>query len=203
MMCISGDKKFESLVRHYEDSFAQQLVHIRRRDRIFRVLLIILVVTLFQVLNGHDVYDDLIKVLTLKLKLEWSTAISKSFINVSFWVIFFAFSVRYYQVVVAVERGYNYIHKLEKEISCNFESQIPFTREGKWYSSGKPAILKYVHIAYIKVVPPVLVLCAVAKIIAEYEQSKIWWVSATLCLGTAVVLTHYIFFWRKSQKKKA
>ena len=194
-MTVSDDKKFDALVGHYKDSFAQTLPHIKRRDRIFRILLIILVVMLFELLSGYDIYEDLLKL----LKLKWKIAASKTFMDMLFWALFFGFSFRYYQCVVAVERNYEYIHKLEDKISCVIGSLVLFTREGKWYLSDRPAILRYAHGAYVTMIPPVLIIGAIARIVTEYEQSIMWWVSAVFCLAAVSVLAHYIWFRHKKK----
>ena len=190
-MNVSDDKKFESLTEHYENTFTHIISYIKRRDRLFLVMLTVSVVMVSQLLSGDNIYTEISKGINAK----WKIQIGVPFIRVIMWLLLLISSLKYCQSVITVEQNYKYIHKLEKEISPIFESKIPFTREGKSYLANYPKVSTWADWFYVKFIPIMIIGGCIVKIVSEFEQTPIWIFNIVLCI-TTITLQAYYFFYR-------
>lgn len=75
------------------------------------------------------------------------------------------FSIRYFQVVIEIERQYNYLHALEIEINTFYkEKSVAFTREGKSYLSKYPLFSNWVWLLYTLFFPILIISCTTLKV---------------------------------------
>ncbi len=160
----TDDKKLELLYGHYTDTYAGIQTVIKSRDRFFISILVLLAFMSFQIAlptESGSVIADFVRT-----KLGVHGTLSVSFLGTAVWAGLLFAAVRYFQVVVYLERQYKYIHALEAELSP-FYSGIPFTREGAFYEAEYPWFSAVVHRLYSWVFPVGLVLAVTLKIVSE------------------------------------
>ena len=161
------DTKFQILSDHYKDSFSYLQKFLKQRDIFFFLILIVVTLMLFQIYSPADSGKAISQFVTNELELEDSIDIS--FIGSIIWFLLLSFVVRYFQTVVFIERQYNYIHKIEDQLSPFYNNDV-FTREGKSYLSNYPLFSKWVSILYTIIFPFLLLVVMSTKITTEINN---------------------------------
>lgn len=179
---ISEDTSFEVLSDHYKDSFEHLLEHRRFRDRLFRFILLVMTTMVFQLYSPAEATQAISDLATQKLEL--TSPIDSSFVASMVWFALLAFTVRYYQAVIVLERQYDYIHKLESVLSQNYEGKA-FTREGAAYLADYPLFSKWASKLYTVAFPLLLVILVIAKIVSELCEAP----RVSVTLGFDVVVS--------------
>lgn len=164
---LTEDIKFEVLYDHYKDTFNQIQKHIRLRERLFAFILIIITLMLFQIFSPKESGEAISQFVVNRIGLN--SPINTSFIGSVIWFILFSLTTRYFQTVVYIERQYNYIHKLEKRISLNYNKET-FTREGKSYLNNYPLFSEWTWRLYTMIFPILLIIVVLIKIFSELSN---------------------------------
>ena len=187
--------KLEILNDHYKDTFSYQLGYLKRRDRFTLYLFLTLVIMFLEVVSPSGTEMVISKLISNYL--GDSISIETNFIRCLMWLFLFGLVVKYYQTVVLVERQYAYLHKLERELTTFFISEIPFTREGKSYLKNYPMLSNWIDILYTWVFPATLILFTGVKLWSEYSNdgfNLVWIVSAIFCLMIWITTGIYLIF---------
>src|SRR5918992_4064832 len=122
----SDDKKLELLYAHYNDTYAGIQAIVKSRDRFFVGSLVLLAVMSFQIALPTESGNAIAEFARSKLGIE--SRVSVSFLSSVIWAGLLFVVIRYFQIVVHLERQYRYIHALEADLSPLY-SGTPFTRE--------------------------------------------------------------------------
>ncbi|MEZ9723068.1 hypothetical protein AB4271_16665 [Vibrio splendidus] len=157
------DAKFNNLCSHYKDSFDNHKASIKQRDMLFYLLLVILSVFTLQLSSTEAVTN----IVTEYVKKSTGITLSGSvgFISTLLWFLLMGFCIRYFQVVIEIERQYNYLHALETEINDFYKQEsIAFTREGKSYLSKYPLFSNWVWLLYTLFFPILIISCTTLKV---------------------------------------
>lgn len=190
-MALSEDKKLEILNDHYKDTFSHILNYLKKRDRLFLYLLLVLTVMFLQVVSPSESDAVISKFIS---KYVGDVTINTSFIRGMVWFILLSLTIRYYQTTVLIERQYAYLRKLGEELTDFCSSAIAFTREGKSYLENYPKLSDWAHTLYTWVFPALLLIFITAKIWIEYQRSLAWVISLVFCLMVWVTTYLYLFF---------
>lgn len=166
---MSEDTKAQLLAEHYRDSVAEIMAHVRFRDRLFALLLVLGTVVLFQLFAPGLAA----KIITefVRSRLAVASAPDVSFVGGAIWFTFLAVLIRYFQTVIHVERQYTYVHSLEDLLSAEYGGKA-FTREGKTYLSRYPAFCEFASWIYVWLFPAIVVLVAVEKVIHDLSAAS-------------------------------
>lgn len=195
-MTASYDKRFEILNDHYKETCSYLATYRKQRDRFFLYLLLVLAIMFLQ-MSSPDKSYALISGLLSKSMGE-AIHLGQSFVKGLVWFFLLSLVLKYFQIVVVIERQYVYLHKLECELKRHFASGIPFTREGKSYLKNYPKLSDWADILYVWVFPALLLFFISAKIVIELPgegQPYIGWViSLLLCLMIWVTSILYLLF---------
>ncbi|KKL58030.1 hypothetical protein LCGC14_2229480 [marine sediment metagenome] len=195
--------KLQVLSAHYTHTFDFLQSHLKKRDRLFLCVLIILIVMLFQLYTPQEASNFISQLITNKFKL--STAINFLYIQSIIWFVLLAVIVKYFQSVVFIERQYNYIHSLEKLLSKEYEKKA-FTREGESYLKDYPLFLNWASFLYTMLFPAILITVIFGKIISEFKQFGfaqilIWFnFLIFLFLVVSICLYMYVIHFKKETK---
>ncbi len=161
---ISDEKKIEILNDHYKDTFSQLSKYLEKRERLFSLILVTVVVLLFQLYSPSEANTTIGEFILKKLDLQ--STVNIAFVNSVIWFILLGLVVSYFQTIIHIERQYTYVHGLEEQLSKEFHGKA-FTREGKSYLKNYPQFDNWMHFIYTLVFPAVLILMVVLKIINE------------------------------------
>jgi len=129
------EEKLSLLHDHYQETFAWIQDYLKLRDRLFAYVLVIITLMLFQMHSPAESGGAISELITKKLELK--TPIDVAFLSSVLWFALLSLVVRYYQTVVHIERQYDYIHKIEAQLSPEYDGKA-FTREGKSYLKNYP-----------------------------------------------------------------
>lgn len=186
------DAEFNNLCAHYKDTYEIHLASIKQRDRLFYVLLVILAffslqITSIDVING--IFSDFVQ-------KNYGIAINKSsqLFSTMLWLLLFGFSSKYYQLVIYIERQYEYIHHLEDILNIQYPGTLIFTREGKSYSNNYPIFSNWVHLLYTVAFPLLILTSIIFRVGNDFvnlEPLGINWnisIASYLLVGTSTIL---------------
>lgn len=195
-----NDTKLQVLADHYKDTFNFQQSILKRRDKLFLVVLCILILMLFQLYTPKEASYFITDFVSNKLKIE--TPMNLLFVQSIIWFGLLAATLKYFQSVILIERQYNYIHQLEEQISKEYEKKA-FTREGKSYIKDYPIILNWASFLYTIIFPVILLIISISKIINEFKvlgcKQILVWVNGSifLFLLSSVILYIYVLHFAK------
>lgn len=166
----TADTKLTVLNDHYKET--QRIVEqsVKSRDRNFFLILVLLGVMAFQLFSPQESGSLLSQI--VKNQLNVDASISLAYIGSLIWFGLFAVSIRYFQLVIGLERQYNYIHDLESQLANEYAGKA-FSREGKSYLKNYPLFFEWLHFVYRSVFPLLLIAAATVKIASEIRPQCI------------------------------
>lgn len=89
------------------------------------------------------------------------------------WLLLFGVSSRYYQIVIQIERQYDYIHHVEELLNGKYAGSRAFTREGKAYLEKYPLFSNWVWFLYMAAFPLIILLSIALRIQGELARFDI------------------------------
>lgn len=187
-----GEAEFNNLCSHYKDTFEVHLASIKQRDTLFYALLVILAFFSLQVTSS-----DLVNgALSSYINKEFGVTIDKSsnLFGSLLWLLLFGVSSRYYQIVIQIERQYDYIHHVEELLNGKYPGSRAFTREGKSYLEKYPLFSNWVWLLYTAAFPLIILLSIALRIQDELSRFDILGIGLApgfvcyLLVGTSTIL---------------
>ncbi len=177
--------KTELLYDHYKETFSRIKESLNDRNHFFVMVFIVIAVQFLFATSADTISAVIVSLIQEKYKIDISAQMS--IIQSLLWLILLYLTMRYYQINVYVERQYNYIHSLEKDIAK--EVDIKFDREGGDYLSNYPKMNSFMDILYKWIFPIIYCLIICFKIIIEYIASKF---SLLLVLNTILFASCFV-----------
>lgn len=168
--------KLTVLSGHYKDTQKIGEANVKNRDRTFLLILVLLAVMAFQFFSPQSSSSVISQI--VKNQLELDTAISMNYVSSLIWFSLFAITIRYFQIVINLEKHYNYIHDLERILAKEYAGKA-FTREGRSYLQDYPIFSSWLHVVYRFIFPILLVAGVAIKIVSEWKVRE----AVTLPLG--------------------
>jgi hypothetical protein len=154
-------EKFNNLCSHYKDTFDNHKKSIKQRDMLFYILLLVLATFTLQLTEEHVVEDVIEQYSGIKIGND------VDFISTLGWLLLLGFTARYFQVVIEIERQYEYLHYIEKQINKFYKGTRVFTKEGKTYLSRYPLFLDWIRLLYTLIFPVIIVFSILIKICGD------------------------------------
>lgn len=151
---------------HYKDSFDQQKNYLSKRDKLTAIILILLTIMLGFIYDANMASEQINKailasVTDLSFDLKY---INTALVYFTLWCI-----VQYYQIVVQIEKMYDYIKLCEHKLSENGVFKI--SREGDFYNKKSKWFGKLTNFCYVYLFPVGIIAIAVFKIYKEWNLS--------------------------------
>lgn len=188
------DVKLQVLNEHYNATFDILWVYVKRRDRLFTIIIALLAIMLFRVYTPIEASNLIIEQIKLRLQIEKS--ISFIYIESIIWFSLLASLIRYFQAMVYIERQYSYLHLLEDKLSAEYVDEV-FTREGHSYLSNYPKLLNWASFLYTILFPVMLALVPLMKISTEFQlygpKEPLVWFNALVFVFAMISLVLYLF----------
>lgn len=197
-----NSEKLQILSEHYAHTFNFLQSHLKRRDKLFMWVLLILAIMLFYIYIPLEV-TNLVNQL-LEKKLEVKTHINFLYIQSVIWFVLLAVVIKYFQSVIFIERQYGYLHAIEELLSSEYEKSA-FTREGKAYLNDYPAFLNWASFLYTILFPAILAVISTSKIVSELKQyglkEPLIWFNILIFAFIIISLGLYLYGIHFKQKK--
>lgn len=194
--------KLQILSEHYTHTFDFLQSHLRKRDRLFIGVLLLIIIILFQIYTPDEASSVITQLISDKLGLK--KPINFLYIQSAIWFVLLAIVIKYFQSVVFIERQYSYIHALENILSSQY-SDGAFTREGDAYLSDYPVFLNWASFLYTILFPAILLVVVTSKIIIEFKQygcSEILiWFNALIYIFISISIALYLYVIHFKKKK--
>ncbi len=196
------DTKLEILSEHYTHTFDFLQTHLKKRDRLFMGVLLILIVMLFQIYTPEETSGLISQFISNKLDLK--TPINFLYIQSIIWFVLLAMIIKYFQSVVFIERQYSYLHSLENLLSKEYEDRA-FIREGTSYFKNYPVFLNWASFLYTTLFPAILAIVILSKIISEYNEygfrEVLIWFNGLffVFIGISITLYLYVIHFKKEE----
>ncbi len=185
----SDDARFEVLHGHYGETFSNIELAVKKRDRLFSLILVFLAVFLLQLASPAETEKTLSIAVGAKLGLKDPVPISV--LGSVLWLAVAAFVVRYYQSVIHLERNYTYIHLLEQQLA-SFYKKTAFTREGESYLKKYSSFSQWVWWLHMVAFPILMVFALGSKWTFELFDLSLPWAQRifdTLAFFAVVIST--------------
>lgn len=188
-----SDTQLQVVSDHYSQSLTILKGDLKKRDYLISLILIVLVLLMFQVYAPEDSSRTISEFVSSKLGVD--TAVNLSYITTAIWFWLLAVSLRYYQIVVDIERQYDYLHSLEKIISNSIPGGSAFTNESTNYHKSIRAFKKWSHLVYTVIFPTLLLITVVSSIVLEHirDQSQLLAFDTVLALFVIASTILYLF----------
>ncbi len=187
-------EKLQILSNHYSHTFDFLQTHLKKRDRMFFGVLILLAIMLFQIYTPTEASKIISQLVIEKIGLK--SQINFLYIQSIIWFVLLAIVIKYFQSVIFIERQYSYLHSLENILSEDYKDGA-FTREGKSYLNDYPVFLNWASFLYTILFPSILAIVTASKIIGEYKQYGYYeilvWFNGLIFLSILVSLTLYLY----------
>lgn len=196
-----SDLKLSILHDHYKESFSFIREREKNRDRMFLVIVGLMGALFFvnkypgQLPSGLEVNAAVTKFNLNRLPVEVVVS--------ALWTIFLAYSLRYCQSIVWLERQYTYLHLLEEKISQLLGDPEVYRREGKIYNEDYPMVSWWVWGVYTLLFPGIMIVTTIALLWVEWENKTmprafLWY---DLILASGVIVTFVLYrFWPLAEK---
>ena len=194
--------KLQILSEHYAHTFDFLQSHLRKRDRLFIGVLLLIIIMLFQIYTPDETSSLITQLISDKLGMK--KPINFLYIQSVIWFVLLAIVIKYFQSVVFIERQYSYIHALENILSSQY-SDGAFTREGNAYLSDYPEFLNWASFLYTILFPAILMVVVTSKIIIEYKQygcaEILIWFNALIYIFISISIALYLYVIHFKKKK--
>ncbi|MBT3391008.1 MAG: hypothetical protein HN413_11425 [Chloroflexi bacterium] len=159
-MTIDQNTKLEILAEHYNETFELQKSHVTRRDRLFIYILGLILFLLIYMQAPNAIGDWINSYIVQQVANGQENSTPANILDVSFigailWFGLLSLVHTYFQTVLHIERQYNYIYGLEKELSAYFDGNA-FVREGKHYKKHKLKFSRLTKVIYWNIFPALL-----------------------------------------------
>ena len=164
------ESKFNSLCSHYKDTYEIHRATINQRDTLFYGLLLILAVFTLQLSSTDAVAKIVVEYVSKTTGIKLGKNVD--FLSTLLWFVLIGFSIRYFQVVVEIERQYGYMYALEEELNLHYKNSVAFTREGKNYLNKYPIFSNWVWLLYTVLFPVLVLVCTYARISNEIGHAE-------------------------------
>ncbi len=186
--------KLQILSEHYTHTFDFLQFHLRKRDKLFIGILLLIIIMLFQIYTPDETSGVITQLISDKLGLK--TPVNFLYIQSVIWFVMLAIIIKYFQTVVCIDRQYDYVHALENILSSQY-SDGAFTREGKSYLSDYPVFLNWVSFLYTILFPVILLVVVTSEIIIECKQygytEILIWFNALIYIFILVSIALYLY----------
>ncbi|RJP54222.1 MAG: hypothetical protein C4583_03245 [Anaerolineaceae bacterium] len=174
IMSNDNDTKLEVLSNHYSETFMLLKEAVAKRDRLFLYMLTVIFIILLYMNTPTVVSSWINSFLGSQVGLDANNnpinVIDVSFIGAVFWFGLLSISHTYFQTVLHVERQWNYVYKLEGQLSAYFDDKA-FIREGKHYRDQKRKFSSWTKFIFWNLSPTLLFVFVVFWLVFLFKES--------------------------------
>jgi hypothetical protein len=187
------------LMDHYRETFGHQRDYIKQRDRLFVCALLTTMALAFRGSYTED--SQRVLAVAIDKLLGANVVIEENFLGILVWFVFFAVVARYFQANMNVERGYQYIHLVEAEMTALYGADL-LAREGKQYLKDYPRFGDWMHIVYSWVFPLAILLLTAWSAYVDYERIGCTWTLAITAVIALLTLSTVVLYLYSTQFQK-
>lgn len=195
-MAVTDDSLLTNLHDHHKDTFAMIRDREKQRDRLF-----IYVAALLGSIFLHRQYPEGVKQVLDALAGGNGSGLSKfpgDILENIGWVLLLFFSMRYFQASLIIDRQYDYIHCVERQLALIVDNESAFQREGTAYLKKYPAFSSWVWFIYQIAFPLLLITCSTILLVGDWpkrvEMGVLYWFESLIVC--CIVITAFLRSWK-------
>jgi hypothetical protein len=174
------------LYDHYKDTFSHIRECERQRDRLFLLVLVLIGLLLLQLQHSLLLQHVVTEVKVAGVKLNLNRIPIPVLLSVS-WMFLTVFLLKYYQVVIHVEKQYDYLYPLESRLSKAIGEDGSIGRESIGYTTKKASFFRHWVWIFYTCLFPLIVLASVGRaMLLEWSAAVI--PMAHRCFDSALAL---------------
>jgi hypothetical protein len=129
--------KLQVLSGHYSETFELLRNDVGKRDRMFLYILVVVFLLLLYMSAPFALSEWLNSYMDNQIGSSVShKLVDASFVGLVLWIGLLSMSHSYFQIVLHIERQYNYVGQLERQLCKSFDGKA-FIREGKHYQENR------------------------------------------------------------------
>lgn len=184
----------EILYDHYKETNNLSREAQVRRNKSFLFLCILQAIMFLLLIRPEKAFDLIAS--GINAQVDFSLQIGNTIVQTLLWIIITYMLIRYIQDVLYVERQYEYLDKIEKEISEIGKMKI-FEREGNNYQRQYPIVLNLIDLFYKMFMPVFFIVINTIRIIKEWKMSNsimIALICDTIIYIAILMITWFYFF---------
>ncbi len=200
------DTYLEVLANHYSETFELLKADTGRRDRLFLYMLVLIFLLLLY-MSAPTVMGDWINSFVVNQAGSRGDSATTRLIDVSFigtllWFGFLCLAHTYFQTVLHVERQYNYVYHLEKELNDHI-SGIAFTREGKHYRDNRRIFSSWTKFIFWILSPLLIFLFLVSwqLFLFKNSQTEPIYIIMNSLISLSILTSMGLYLWSLYKKK--
>jgi hypothetical protein len=161
-------EEIEIYYDHYKDSFVYLKDYLKQRDRltIYCTILVGIVFLTYFLPTDFDTFSKTL--IKNKLSIELSDL---KIIESLILFVLLALVMKYYQIIVFIQRQYDYIHEIESNLTSTLK-EFKIDREGDSYLKNYPILLSAADIIYKTIFPLLLLVSVFIKWIQIFKKSN-------------------------------
>jgi hypothetical protein len=171
----SKDTQVEILSSHYSETFSLLKSAVEKRDRLFSYILIVTFILLLYMSAPTVLSDWLNSFVRHQAGNNNNPAtpnlIESSFVGAILLLGLLSLSHTYFQTVLHIERQYDYVYQIEKQLSKHFKDRA-FVREGKHYRDHKRKFAAWTKIIFWYLFPLLFLVFNIIWIIFLFTKSQ-------------------------------
>lgn len=156
----------DSFYDHYKDTFDILKAYLAKRDHYTIALLAMVVVSCLKITNPHLLNLYLSKIIDTQIS---GLTIAWSYLSVFVSYFFLWIVMQYYQNCLTIEKTYDYLHKIEEELSSQGSYKV--RREGYNYLNCYPWFKWVTHRIYVLFIPLLVSFLAIVNIVGEVRTN--------------------------------
>ena len=166
---------------HYKETCASNRKVIEVRNKTFVLLCILQSLSFLFAFNCKKAYELVLQ--AISAKAGESLIVGQGIVQTLLWILTLYVFIRYIQSNINVERQYGYLSEVEKDlIKCG----LNINREGDYYNSNYPKILKIIDFLYKWAFPILFLIIDIVRIVVEWKYSLF---NVALLIDTVAAIT--------------
>ncbi|MEM9723233.1 MAG: hypothetical protein AAGA10_28450 [Bacteroidota bacterium] len=194
------DKRPDILAEHYQKTFELTLKFWESRNRTFLLLLFVIGLGTLLTFKANQADSLLIDFIAGFLKIEDSNRINElrltfpySLMQSILLVVIFYLMVQLFHRTNSINRNYDYLGKMEKEIRLELWGKpcldtISFTRESEHYIKSQQPLKKFIKYSYTGILGLLLVAFLGMRIISDFKAQNYITVIADVLISIPIFI---------------
>lgn len=194
-----NDTKVKILLEHHKDTFSYIRQYIKRREKLFFATFFLLAL-MFLDFTNNGALGSIISAFIRKLTGS-NISISLCYMKSLLWFFLLHVVISYFRVNLLIERQYEYLKKIEKQMSIL--TGFSFERESTGYLKNYPLFCDFAHVLYTYVFPILLLVFLIVEII-KYTiiNYPIMYKIVDIVIASAIIFAvgSYLFYLKVAHK---
>lgn len=167
------ENNIETLYDHYKDTFSKIKECEKQRNRLFFIVIGFLGLLVLQLMYSIALSEVVKQINILGCSLNLKEIPISVLVSLT-WTFFSMILLRYYQIIVQVDKQYSYLHDLEENLSNSLGESKIISRESSGYLTDKYSWFRHwIWIFYTAIYPVIIIVSISLSFKLEWSAQNI------------------------------